>query len=122
MTDRHTMKYKLDAQNRAVVVEDLLEWGKWFQENDRVLAQDNVPPFRVSTVFLGLDHGWDDGPPLLWETMIFNDPIEGEHQQRYSYWEDAVDGHWDAVKWCTNEAKWLKLMPPLVYRLRRKFM
>lgn len=121
MVDRHTMKYKLDAQNRAVPVEDLLEWGKWFEENDRVVAQDYAGVFKISTVFLGLDHGWD-GPPVLWETMIFNDPIEREHQQRYTSWEDAVDGHWDAVKWCTNETKWMEWLPPLVYKLRRKFM
>src|SRR6187401_652293 len=26
----------------------------------------------VSTVFLGLDHSWGHGPPLLYETMVFD--------------------------------------------------
>lgn len=26
---------------------------------------------EVSTVFLGMDHAFLDGPPVLWETMVF---------------------------------------------------
>jgi hypothetical protein len=45
----------------------------------------------VSTVFLGLDHGFGRGDPLLFETMIFGGPIE--EQWRYASWAQAERGH-----------------------------
>lgn len=34
---------------------------------------------RVSTVWLGLNHNWDpDGPPLIFETMVFGGPLDNE--------------------------------------------
>lgn len=51
----------------------------------------------VSTVFLGLDHNWGGGPPLLFETMIFTDG-EGGYCRRYSAWEEAEAGHWETVR------------------------
>ena len=51
----------------------------------------------VSTVFLGLDHSFGGGPPLLFETMIF-DGGEEEHCVRYSTWQQAEEGHKEACK------------------------
>lgn len=54
----------------------------------------------VSTVFLVLDHNpLEEGPPLLYETMVFQtDPKRGinpidEYQERYSTREEAEAGH-----------------------------
>ena len=47
---------------------------------------------RVSTVYLGLNHAWDDGPPLIFETMIFGGPHD-EQQWRYSTEAEAIEGH-----------------------------
>ena len=47
---------------------------------------------KVSTVFLGMDHSWGNGPPLIFETMIFG----GKHdmdQERYSTYSEAKRGH-----------------------------
>jgi hypothetical protein len=52
---------------------------------------------RVSTVFLSLDHAHFDGPPILFETMIFG----GEHdmwQDRYATIEQARRGHQRVVE------------------------
>lgn len=47
----------------------------------------------VSTVFLGMDHRHNgEGPPVLWETMVFGGPLD-EHQWRYTSRDDAVAGH-----------------------------
>jgi hypothetical protein len=46
----------------------------------------------VSTVFLGLDHASGDGPPLLFETMVFNGPLHND-MDRYSNWTEAEMGH-----------------------------
>ena len=49
------------------------EWAKWFEhhDKDRIVKQENIGGIRVSTVFLGLDHSFGKGPPILWETMCF---------------------------------------------------
>jgi hypothetical protein len=46
----------------------------------------------VSTAFLGLDHQWGTGPPLLFETMVFSGGSGGIHC-RYSTWADAEVQH-----------------------------
>ena len=77
---------------------DLITWAKWFEAADRHVAKTAVnDDINVSTVFLGLDHSFGDGLPLLYETMIFG----GEHDQyqaRYSTWEQAKAGHERAVE------------------------
>ncbi len=79
---------------------DLLTWSRWFENADaeRTVAQTQVSPdVLVSTVFLGLDHNWGEGPPILWETMIFGGPQDG-YQERYSARAAAEAGHLDAVE------------------------
>ena len=77
-------------------VEDLLEWARAFETVDRCVAKQFVGNARISTVFLGLDHNFGEGPPVLFETMIFNGPHDG-YQDRYSTWEEAEVGHSKAV-------------------------
>jgi hypothetical protein len=52
---------------------------------------------RVSTVWLGLDHGLGRGPPLIFETMIFGGR-QDEYQERYTTKEQAALGHAQAVR------------------------
>jgi len=71
-------------------------------EYKRVDSTD-VGPYWVSTVWLGLDHRFmGDGPPLIFETMVFlkaqrDDP--GDHGLadidvvRYSTLQQAQEGH-----------------------------
>ncbi len=81
---------------------DLHKWGKWFETADRHVAIDNLPNgVTISTIFLGLDHGFDDGPPLLFETMIFGG--DGDQDQwRYATWEEAEKGHAKALELAKN--------------------
>src|SRR3990167_5954569 len=77
-----------------------MTWAKWFEKarHDRVVARTNVVPGSdVSTVFLGLDHQWGDGPPLIFETMVFGGPLDQE-TERYSTWEEAEAGHAQMVE------------------------
>ena len=86
--------YILDADNRPVVV-DVLTWAKWFEvTSNRIVDYTEITSaVHVSTVFIGLDHRFDDsGPPLLFETLIFGGPSDG-NMERYSSWDDAVIGH-----------------------------
>jgi hypothetical protein len=49
--------------------------------------------WKVSTVWLGLDHGMGFGaPPLIFETMVFGGSLDGT-QERYASEEHARVGH-----------------------------
>ncbi len=76
---------------------DLLEWAKWMENGNRIVARDELGALLVSTVFLGIDHNFSNcGPPVLWETMIFG--IKGdEYQVRASSREQALANHAEAV-------------------------
>jgi hypothetical protein len=42
---------------------------------------------------LTVDHNWrGEGPPILFETMVFGGPLSGECR-RYQTAEQAIDGH-----------------------------
>jgi hypothetical protein len=88
---------------------DMFTWAYWFQTADRHVALTEQDDVRVSTVFLGLDHGWG-GVPLLFETMVFRGTTtalgrevpaqsDGEDEfARYSTWDEAVAGHQRMVR------------------------
>ena len=71
----------------------MMEWARSFEDiESRIVGKTTVGDAEVSTVHLGLDHQFGDGPPLIFETMIFG----GEHsdyQWRYSTEEQAQAGH-----------------------------
>jgi hypothetical protein len=46
----------------------------------------------VSTVHLGLDYGFGDGPPVIFETMIFGGPMD-QTIERYTTEALAREGH-----------------------------
>lgn len=81
-----------DHTPREVEWAEYTDWlAKGFEETKRV-ARTEVGVAAVSTVFLALDHSHGDGPPLLFETMVFG----GEHSGacfRYATWDEAVAGH-----------------------------
>jgi hypothetical protein len=80
------------AGRTPVIEPDVLKWARWFETADRRVAFTEVPGGVVSTVFLGLDHNFGDGPPLLFETMSFLDG-ESEECVRTSAWSEAEAAH-----------------------------
>lgn len=86
-------KYILDENGVPVLETDLLKWGRWFEKSDRHVARTQVSDdVFVSTIFLGLDHSFSGGDPILWETLIFGGPHHGDGS-RYTTREDALAGH-----------------------------
>lgn len=68
-------------------------WGRWFETADRHVAENITPLGRVSTVFVGLDHRhFGEGPPLIFETMVFGGPLDGQCD-RSSTWAEAEGAH-----------------------------
>ena len=88
------MNYILDGQT-PVACDDIVAWAKSFDVKNRHVADTKNGDVRVSTVFLGIDHQYGDGPPLLFETMIFGGGHDG-YQERYPTWEMAEAGHKEA--------------------------
>ena len=84
-----------------VVAVDMMTWAVWFQKAERIVAKSDVADgIIVSTVFLGMDHSFMGGPPLVFETMCFgpNGEIGDAPFDRYSTWREAEIGHMKAVK------------------------
>src|SRR5439155_18615507 len=72
-------KYILNEAGNPVAEPDLQKWGEWLQTSPaRHVGDDTIGPSRVSTVFLGLDHQFGEGQPILWETMVFGGPLKDE--------------------------------------------
>jgi hypothetical protein len=97
--------YKLEGK-LAIPVNWESEYIEWLlgdpDQGRRVVASDKLEyqggEIHVSTVFiLGINHAFGDGDPLLFETMVFEGPMDG-YQVRYSTWEQAEIGHREALR------------------------
>lgn len=95
--------YILDDEGNPQPIDDILTWGAWFESADRTLARETVGPAEVSTVFLSLNHQWGDGPPILFETLVFVPDDDGDwygvegSMRRYETREQALAGHAEVV-------------------------
>lgn len=82
-------------------VKDAIEWSKCFEKKNRHVAKTVIEggeeKIGVSTVFLGLDHQYGKGKPVLFETMVFGGKLDGD-MYRYTSWTAAERGHRRTVK------------------------
>lgn len=80
-------------KGRKVIPASLMEWAILMKDDDmRQIALTTLGEVKISTVFLGLDHQFGDGPPILFETMVFGGR-QDEYQRRYSTYDEAEQGH-----------------------------
>lgn len=75
----------------------LMGWAEKYEDpNYKIVKQTHFKgvggSVMLSTVWLGLDHSWGEGPPLIFETMIFG-LSEDEFQYRYATEREALLGH-----------------------------
>lgn len=92
---------------------ELMDWARKFEDLDyKAVAQHWVRGWMVSTVWLGLNHRFmRDGPPIIFETMIFPPGDEaGEHgvmseeyMERYATEDAAQAGHDRALAWVVQK-------------------
>jgi hypothetical protein len=90
------LHYILDGRN--VVTVDLDTWARWFETSNRVVKQEHIGPYFVSTVFLGINHRFvGNGPPLIFETMVFHpsaSTLGAEMEcERCSTYDEAEEQH-----------------------------
>lgn len=87
-----THKYIL-KDRKPVICADLRVWASWFEEvGNRRVGNTEVGDLVVNTIFLGLDHSFGSGPPILWETMVF-DGEWGNQERCAGSWEQAEEMH-----------------------------
>lgn len=95
-----------DHEPVASTVEEWSAWlGHGFPMIIKRVANDNIGDTTVSTVFLGVDHNWGDGPPILFETKVFGGDHD-EWQWRYHTWDEAAQGHAAVVAAVKGEGLW----------------
>lgn len=77
---------------------NIAAWAQELEANRRVARTRITDPANqdhsvdVSTVFLGLNHQYGDGPPLIFESMAFGS-IDDEYMDRYATETQAMIGH-----------------------------
>lgn len=75
----------------------------------RIVQQTDLPNgLWISTVFLGLDYNFGDGPPILFESMVFDTNKKEKYKigdreyetkgedlalERYHIYDEAEEGH-----------------------------
>lgn len=85
--------YRLEGHTPVAVssFEEFMRWELETLHEQKIVRKDVVGGVEISTVFLGRNHQFRDGPPLVFETMVFGGA--GDYQARYSTWEQAEQGH-----------------------------
>lgn len=100
------------VDKKAIPEDNFLKWALWLETSDRsdtIVKKSTITKgrsfwkieFEVSTVFLGLDHNFFKGEPLIFETMIFSsyhDHPLNDFMERYSTWNEAEIDHANIVK------------------------
>lgn len=93
----------------AIEEPNLLRWAEWYETHSRRVKEDFVNGYRISTVFLGIDHRFSVAYkrfPILFETMVFDKGSYDDLRcERYSHWEEAEAGH---KKMVAKVKKWKK--------------
>ena len=101
-------------ENQRPVRAPLSLWGPWFEQlENRQVAETFTQTTRISTVFLGLDHQWTKGRPLLFETTAIEKEGHGSplvdflvHDELEcildATWDDAVTTHNTLVRRMLN--------------------
>lgn len=120
----NTNNYILQGQT-PVPCADLFDWAKWYENStNRIVSQTTINGYFISTVFLAIDHNWSGGPPVLFETMIWDNSgkewkefprgrkyqTRGEElpQDRYCTYLEAASAHEDLVtRYRTKSHAWV---------------
>lgn len=84
------MSYAMNYYSRDGEPISVADWGR--QRSGKRVARTTVGDIEVSTVWLGLDHGFGS-VMLIFETMTFGGDLDGQDCWRYETEEEAVRGH-----------------------------
>lgn len=93
-----TLTHYILKDGRPVPEPDMKKWHEWMEKHTaKAVARNEVGGWMVSTVFLGIDHGWgnpqDGVEPVVFETMVFDAEGEAKHQERHTTLQEAQIRH-----------------------------
>lgn len=71
----------------------LRTWMELLRDERKIVAQERIGGYFISTVWLGLDHNFMGSEIHIFETMVFNEEGEGIETLRYPTKERAIEGH-----------------------------
>lgn len=100
------MKHYYLKGHDVVIEPNFTKWAKEFEKGTKKVARTVIKKrflwiipigeVLISTVFLGLDCGFGEGSPQIFETMVFGGNHDSE-QKRYATWNEAEKGHQEMV-------------------------
>jgi len=95
--------FALDQDRNPLPLDDVDILRNIVADKDRRVDLTYVNDAEISTVFLGLEHGFGQSIyPVLYETMVFEGNPEYEPCWRYTSEEEAKIGHLKAVALLEN--------------------
>jgi hypothetical protein len=93
------MEGYFDREGKPIT--DVTEWVRLFGDAEyKRVAYDELEDGRytISTVWLGLNHQFGRGPPLIFETMTFGPDGAADCCRRYATLEEAKRGHEEMLR------------------------
>lgn len=106
---KRPLYYLLDENKNIIPLSSFEEFveSKIYNGINRIIRHTYLGKILISTVFLGIEHGFLEIEPVLFETMIFmngeDDPHNlDQYQERYKNYKDALKGHRRAVRMVIN--------------------
>lgn len=111
--------YFILDENRNAIPATLMEWAEYFENTKkRIVKQENIGDYWISTVFFGLDYGliemfylkegsMENYKPQIFETMVFTNKqdLYEIYCDRCSTWKEAEECHEKAIEWVNNGCK-----------------
>jgi len=92
-------RYYIEVDGKPVPTEDQEAVNAMIGSPHRTVAKTLLhdDTVEVSTVFLVLNHAFDGGTPVLYETLVFGGPLDGDGT-RYCFRDEAFEGHQEWVR------------------------
>lgn len=103
-TKLSTLFYYLTKTHQIRKTSKLETWAVIMSSPHRIIKQETVGNYYISTVFLGIDHAFNGGKPILFETMLFS-KLPNHQTERYHTWNEALKGHKKWVGWAKRRLK-----------------
>jgi hypothetical protein len=126
-------RYAVLDESGNVILCDLLSWAQWFELTpQRIIEQDQIEDYFVSTIFMGLNYQYvPEAAPLWFETIVFAaadyEPFlermvrpEAGWSQRYETLQEARVGHQLAIEWLKNTKLTRGSKPEEIYARRAR--
>jgi hypothetical protein len=97
------------------LLSDFAQWALMFEDTKARIVGSTQTLYgeRLSTVWLGLEHGYNRGKPLIFESMLFAPEEHDERayphdqlQARYATEEEARDAHHTLKLQCLIPPRW----------------